>query len=252
MTAVTTQSELRLRSLKTERQLAISTPVGRMLLAGSVVMAIIFCSANLAVLDDLTADGTIQLGLHAATVPTLIFSLLAGAYSSSTDRRFGFLEQRLLSDSNRSRWVSSKAVVQGMVGVLYGFLSVITALATCTVVFWVRGASFDATSPDTIKALVGVMIAAPLLSIIGVFVGSLVPNTPAVVAGTLVWTLVVEPPIILGLPQIGRWLPTAGALALTNSPDPDLASQWAGGVSLTIYAVAAFALVSRRLTRIDV
>ena len=243
---------LRLRSLRTEASLAIATPVARLLLVGSIVMAVVFCSANLAVIDDLESDGTIQLALHAATVPVLIFSLLAGAYSASTDRRYGFIEQRLLSDTNRSRWLWSKALVQGAVGVVYGLLGVLTAVITCSVAFAVKDSSFDVADPQAVRALIGVVMAAPLLSIIGVFVGALVPNTPMAVAGILVWSLVIEPPVILGLPEVGRWLPTAGALGLTNSPDPDLASQWAGGVALAIYAVVAFVLVRRQLQQIDI
>lgn len=251
MSPTTSPAELRRLALVTEASLTVATPIVRVLLAGSVVMAIAFCSANLAVLDDLDANGVIQLGLHSATVPALVFALLAGAYSASTDRRVGFVEQRLLSDSSRSRWLGGKAVVQGVVGVTYGVLGVATALVTCSAVFALRGSSFDATDPEVVKALIGVLIAAPLLAILGVVVGSLITNTPVAVAGIMAWSLVIEPPVILGLPAVGKWLPTAGALGLTNSPNPDLASQWAGGLVLAGYATVGFLVVNRRIRDVD-
>lgn len=251
MTATSTRTRPLERAIRTEARLAVATPVARLLLVGSVVMAAMSCSANLAVLDNLVGEEPVRVALHSATVPGLVFALLAGGYGASTDRRFGFVDQRLLTDPSRARWLAAKAAVQALVGVGYGILAAATAIATSSAVFAMRGESFDVGSMAVSRALLGVAVAAPLFAVLGTAAGSLTSNTPAVVAGLLVWMLVVEPPAVLGLPAIGRRFPGAAGLALTYSPDPDLLGQLAGGLTLLVYSTVAIALVAHRLERID-
>lgn len=239
------------RALRTEAAAALATPVARSLLVGSVIMAVVSCSANLAVLDDLTGDEPTRLALHSATVPALVLALIAGAYGASTERRFGFIDQRLLTDPSRRRWLGAKAIVQAGVGLGYGSLGAATAIATSSAVFAARGETFDSTSTVVGRSLLGVVLAAPLFAVIGAAIGSLTPNTSAAVGGLLVWVLVVEPPAVLGLPEVGRWLPSAAGLALTHSPDAALLGQVGGGLVLAAYGATGLWLAARRLQRTD-
>lgn len=240
------------RALRTEAAAALATPVARAMLAGSVVMAIVSCAANLAVLDSLEGDRPVRLALHSATVPALVFALLAGAYSSSAERRSGFIDQRLLTDPSRARWLRAKATVQTAIGVGYGVLGALTAVVTSSVVFALRDASFDVASTVVARSLVGVVLASGLFALVGTALGSLTANTTAVLASLLVWVLVVEPPAVLGLPEAGRYLPSAAGLGLTYSPDAELLGQVPAGLVLAAYATLAVALAARKLARADV
>ncbi len=241
-----------MRALRTEAQAALATPVARLLLAGSVVMAMISCTANLAVLDSLAGEDPVRIALHAATVPALVFSMIAGAYATSSERRNGFIDQRLLCDPSRVRWLRSKALAQTVIGLVYGILGVASAVVTSTIVFALRDTTFDATSAVTIRSLLGVMIATPLFALIGTAIGSLTPNTSGVLAALLVWVLVIEPPAVLGLPELGRLMPAASGLALTYSPDDALLGQPLGGAVLALYAAAGLAYATRRIRTADV
>lgn len=250
-THASARADLWRRALGVEATSVLAAPVARCLLVGSVVMAVVSGAANLAVADDLAGDPAIRLALHAATVPALMFSLIAGAYNASTERRVGLTEQRLLSDPSRPRWLGAKALAHLGVGALYGLSGAITALITSSIVFATRDASFDATSWVTIRSLLGVIAATSLFALIGTVVGSMTPNTPAVIAGVVVWALVVEPPAVLGAPGLARWLPSASGLALAYSPDDELLSQPLGALTLIAWAIAALTTALRHNQNAD-
>ena len=240
------------RALRTEVQATAAMPVARMLLGGSVVMAVLSCAGNLAALDSLAGDEPPRLALHAATVPALVFALVAGVYSASTDRRFGFIDQRLLTDTSRSRWLTAKVAVQAAVGFGYGLLGAVVAIATSMTVFAIRGESFDATSVVVARSLLGVILATPMFAVLGTALGSMTGNTSALVAAVLVWMLVIEPPAVIGAPEAARWLPGASGLALTYSPDEALLGQIAGGAVLAAFTALALVVARRRIENADV
>lgn len=245
-------SSLWRRALRVEAGAALAAPAPRLLLGGSVVMAVISCTANLSVLDSLVGEESTRLALHAATVPALLFALTAGAYAASTDRRSGFIDQRLLRDTSRLRWLGAKAMTQAAIGLGYGLLGSVTAIVTSMTVFAARGETFDTFSAVVGRSVLGVLIASTLFAVIGAAVGSMTGNTSAVVAAILVWVLVIEPPAVLGLPELGRWLPASAGLALTHSPDEALLGQVAGGLLLAVYAGLALALAAVRIGKADV
>lgn len=239
------------RALGVETRLAVATPSAVVLFGAAIVMAVVSAIANLAVLDDLTGEIPVRIALHSATVPALVFSMVVGALSGSADRRTGFVEQRLLTDPSRRRWFLSKVAVQAGVGLAYGTAGVVVAVVVTSGVFSVRDATFDPTSAVVVRSLAGVLVASALFAVVGTAVGSQTGNSAAVVAGLLSWILVIEPPAVLGLPALGRYLPAAGGLALTNSPDEELLGQLAGGAALVAYSLAAVALAARRIGRQD-
>lgn len=239
------------RALRVEAKAALAIPATKLLLAGSVVMAVISGTANLVVLDSLAGDQPIRLALHSATVPALVFTLIAGAYAASTDRRSGFIDQRLLRDPSRARWLGAKVVTQAAIGLVYGLLGSFTAIVTSMTVFATRGEAFDATSAVVARSVLGVLLTTPLFAVIGAAIGSMTANTSAAVAAMLVWVLVIEPPTVLGLPELGRWLPAATGLALTYSPDAALLGQTAGGISLATFTGIVLLLAMTRIKATD-
>jgi ABC-2 type transport system permease protein len=239
------------RALRAESMVALATPMARTMLGGSVIMAIVSCAANLAVLDSLQGEKPVRVALHSGTVPALVFALVAGAYASSTDRRSRFIDQRLLTDPSRLRWLRAKVTVHTALGIGYGVLGMVSALATSSVEFTLRGTPLDLTSTVVARSLAGVLLASGMFGLIGAAIGSMTANTTAALAGLLVWVLVVEPPAVLGLPELGRYLPASAGLALTYSPDAELLSQVVGGITLATYAALAVALAIHKLARAD-
>lgn len=231
--SITGASANRLRqTIRAEVRSATATPAAKLLLMMSVVMAIASTVANLSAVDDLTTDDSVQLAMHASTVPTLMFSILAGLYSATTDFRFGLMDQRLLSQPNRKQVLGAKAAVSGATGLLYGVIGAVTAVAIGLVYFQLNGETFDAGSPLVVRSLIGVIIGAPLFAMLGVAIGMIVRNQPIAIGGTLAWLLIIEPVVIVGVPTVGRWLVAGSGVALTNAPDPGLLDQPSAGLML--------------------
>lgn len=230
-----------------------STPTAKALLLGSAVMACLSCVANLSTIADaeLRSPDTVQLAMHASTVATLVFALVAGVVSATADFRFGRVDQLLLTDPNRSLVLAAKALVAMLVGVVYGIVGSIVAVSATAGFFAVKGESFDMASEAVVRPLAGLLLGASLFGACGVAIGIAVRHQPAALAGSLAWLLIVEPTVLLGLPDVGRWLPGAAGLALTLSPDPNLLGQFPGAFLLLTWTAVASAIGLRAFRRAD-
>ncbi len=231
--------------LRAERLSVLSTPAARLLLVASMLMAALSGGASLLAVDDITTDASLQLAMHSSTVATMVFALVGGLYSSTTDHRFGLVDQRLLSQPNRAIVLLAKAAISGVVGLVYGLLGAATAAGITALYFRSQAERLEITDPLVTRALLGIVLAAPLFAVIGVAVGTLVRSQPAAIGGTLAWILMAEPAALVGLPNVGKWLPGSSGLALTFSPDEALLDQTAGGLLLLAYvALVLFAAVA--------
>ncbi len=210
-----------------------------------MLMAALSGGASLLAVDDITTDASLQLAMHSSTVATMVFALVGGLYSSTTDHRFGLVDQRLLSQPNRAIVLLAKAAISGVVGLVYGLLGAATAAGITALYFRSQAERLEITDPLVTRALLGIVLAAPLFAVIGVAVGTLVRSQPAAIGGTLAWILMAEPAALVGLPNVGKWLPGSSGLALTFSPDEALLDQTAGGLLLLAYvALVLFAAVA--------
>lgn len=225
------------RALIAERLTVLATPAAKILFCVAVFMSIVSMTAQLIAADSLNDEQTIEVALHAATVATMIFAALAGVYSATTDHRFGITDQRLLSSPQRTPVFIAKSLVAGALGVLYGLAGATAAVVTASFFYAVAGESLNIGDGIVARSVVGIVIASPLYAMVGVAIGTVVRSQPMAMGGTLVWLFVIEPPIIVGFAEVGRWFPGAAGLALTNAPDPALISQPAGALSLIGYTV---------------
>lgn len=238
--------------LRSELTATWATPTPRVLLGASVVMAAVSAVANLSVVDDLSDDGILALAMHASTVATMIFAIIAGLVSSTAAFRYGSIDQRLLSSPRRTTPFATKAIGSAITGLVFGLVGAVTAVTVTAIYFSANDAAFSATSPYVVKAVIGILIASPLYAVGGAAIGFLVRNQPMAIGGTLAWLMVIEPPLIIGLPTVGKWLPGATGVALTNSPDPGLLAQVPGGMVLTLFVAAVATLALMRFQTSDV
>jgi hypothetical protein len=239
-------------SLRAERLTVFGTPAARVLLGASVVMAALSCAVTLTAGTALEDPETIRLAMHASTVATLVFSLVAGLYSATTDHRFGLVDHRLLGEPRRSSVFSAKALGAVMTGLAYGVAGAVTAGATVWAWFAWNGGAIDLSSPVVLRALVGLVFGCALYAPIGVAVGTMVRSQPMAIGGALAWLMIIEPVIVTGASQVGRVLPGAAGLAVTYSPDPALLGQVTGAWLLAAYALAAAVAAGLVFNRTDV
>lgn len=229
---------------------ATATP--RVLLGSSIVMAAISAVANLSAVDDLADDDILALAMHASTVATMIFSVVAGLVSTTAAFRYGSIDQRLLTSPTRTIPFAAKVVGSAFTGLVFGAVGAATAVVVTAAYFSANDVDFDASSPLVVNAVLGILLAAPLYAVGGSAIGFMARSQPLAIGGTLAWLMVVEPPLIIGLPEVGKWLPGATGVALTNSPDPGLLGQVSGGLVLALFVSFLVGLAVSRFSVSDV
>lgn len=226
-----------------------STMTARLLLLGSMAMAAISLLANLATFDtaELSQTANIEQAMHSSTVATLTFAFVAGLVTSTADYRFGRMDQLLLSSPKTSVVLVSKAAVGFCLGVLYGVLGSIVALGVLATYYSANDVTIDLTSTTVMLPLAGVIAGAGLFAVAGIGMGTAIRNQPLAIGGGLALLLVVQPPLLLGFPDLGRWFPGAAGLAMTLAPDPAMLGQATGGLVMVIWALFALAAGAHRL-----
>lgn len=229
-----------------------STATGYLLLVGSMVMAAVSLLANLATFDasELSQKATIEQAMHSSTVATITFAFLAGLVSATSDYRFGRMDQLLLGQPRPTAVLMAKSAVGFALGLVYGLAGSAVAVAVISVYYERNDAVIDLTASIVVRPLLGVVVAGGLFAIFGIGVGTAIRNQPVAIAGGLAFLLIVQPPMLLGAPDIGRWLPGAAGLSMTLAPDPALVGQGVGGVIMLGWTILAIVIGDARLKRI--
>jgi len=168
-----------------------------------------------------------------------VFPVLLGALSATSEFRHQTLTPTFLANPRRAQVLVAKTVSMAAVGALFGLVSLVASVGTGAVVLTAvgRDARFD--DPDTWVLAVRVLLAMALWAVIGVALGTLVPNQVAVLVIVLGFTQFVEPilrsvsPIWEWTATVGQFLPGAASDALVGwSVFTSLGSATGGGVSL--------------------
>ena len=144
--------------------------------------------------------------------------------------------------------VVAKLSVATGIGVLFGALSAVVAMAVADHVYTLKGYSFPLDSSDAWTTLTGAVLYAALFGGIGAATGSLVRNQVGAIVGWLVWLAVVENIVVEISASLGRWLPVAAGRALVRDPAGELLSQPTAALVLALYGVAIMsaAIVAER------
>lgn len=227
-----------------------STPTARVLLVASMVMAPASLVANLSAIatDELATRATVELAIHASTVATVVFALVAGVVGSTSDYRFGRIDQLLLSQPRRWAVLAAKGAAGAVVGFVYGLCGAAVALAAVGIYYRAYDVPIDVASEVIVRPLLGLLLAAALFACFGVGLGTAVRNQPVALGGALALLLIVQPTVLLGLPAVGKWFPGSAALSLTETPDPELFGQAGGAVLLLAWTAVALVVAGRRLS----
>jgi hypothetical protein len=143
-----------------------------------------------------------------------------------------------------------------LLGLLYGVLGIVAAVAPAAGFLAGFGLDTEFTSPDTWAMLARMLLAYVLWVFIGIGVGALVRNQVGAIVGVLVFTQFIEPIVrtaagfIDGLGDVVQYLPGAASdtlvgasiftMAMPTGSDP--LEWWVGGVVLLAYAVVLLVL----------
>lgn len=201
-------------------------------------LVVVVLTSLLADADGWSASDIATLVTGTSVVTGLMLGVV-GAAGVTSEYGFGTIRVTFAATPRRSRVVVGKAVVTVVLAAAVQLLVVATSFPVGALVFESRGAPVDFADQlgEVMPALVGVVVFAAILSLLGLAVGLVVRATPAAVALLVLWPLIIENIIGALLLAAGfdgalDWLPYSAGFRLAAV---DLGDQSLGRVLGGVY-----------------
>lgn len=188
-----------------------------------------------------------------ATAVGYVIPLILGTLSSTGEVRYQTLTPTFLAQPRRGVVLGAKLLVNGIAGAVLGVIGLLAAVGAGALILSLADIPPLLGEPETWALLARIVLAMALWALVGVGLGSLIPNQIAAVIIVLAFTQFVEPILRLiasfveWLAPIGRFLPGAASDALVGqsiftalpgmSGGADPLLWWQGGLVLLGYAV---------------
>ena len=177
--------------------------------------------------------------------------VILGAVAMTGEWRHRTITGAVLAAPNRVRLLAAKAMSYSLAGVALSMLVTVPTIIVGELVLSGRGQA-TLGAGGIADVLWRNLAVAALLGPLGVCVGALLRNQIVTVVGLVIMAAALEPAVFQAVPEVGRFLPLAGApggvLGGTHgalSPGPALAVMVAW--TLTVFAAAAWRLRGRDL-----
>jgi ABC-2 type transport system permease protein len=185
--------------------------------------------------------------VYSMTQQAYVFTLLLGVLGMAGENRHQTITWQFLVSPRRGRVVTAKLAAYGIAGLLIAAVSALVTLVAGLVMLGLAG--HPAWTPGVPAVLLGSALAVALYGLLGVGLGALIRNQVAAVTVALLWFMYADYALVSFLPDLGRWLPTGAARALSGMPlqTGELLPAWAGGLLFAGY-VAVTVLAARALT----
>ena len=176
---------------------------------------------------DLSADPTapqIDLSqLHLIVYSTAsaigyVFPVLLGALSATSEFRHQTLTPTFLANPRRAQVLVAKGIAMAIVGALFGVVSLVGSIGAGAIVLGVLGKDTGFGDSDTWVLVGRVVLAMALWAVIGVALGTLVPNQVAALVIVLAFTQFVEP-ILRSVSAIWEWTARVGQFLPGSASD---------------------------------
>lgn len=201
-----------------------------------------------------------------ATSVGYVFPLILGALSVTSEFRYQTLTPTFLATPRRGVVLGSKLLVLAVAGALFGVVGLAASMGLGAPILGLTGIDPRLDDPETWLLAARIVLAMALWGVIGVGVGTLIPNQIASIVVVLAFTQFVEPILRFGTSiwewtaQIGQFLPGAASDALVGSSiftqlgmgtsAVESLEWWQGGLVLlaiaVIVALAGFATSWRK------
>ena len=224
-------------------------------LGGAAVAAALFAFVGTAQgpppwhITDPLHDGTMW---HMTTMAVVVFSLLLGARSFTDEFRQRTIVHTFVADPSRWRSTAAKTIVSVMAAGLLTGLAIAVVAGVTYALAAATGGDLVPHRADVTAGL-GMLAAAALWSVIGTGVGALVRNPVPVIAGGLLYVIVVENVAGGLIGDDAVYLPGQAANALAGVPAvattlaTSTAAMVIGGYALVLWVVGLATLRRRDL-----
>ena len=207
--------------------------------------------------DDVTSENVVSLVSGTSVVTALLLGVI-GATSITGEFGFGTIRPTFAACPRRHTVVLAKAIMTAFVAVIAETIVVVVTFIACSLIASGRDVPISVDDvPAGVAPLIGVIVFAGLVALLGYGLGLIIRNTPAAVAVLLVWPLVIEGLVASLLGAIGvehpvKYMPYNAGIQLGN-PDaassPELLSRVTAGVyfgSVTALVVVIGAVLTSR------
>lgn len=220
-------------------------------MAGLVVLAVGIHGYSLAPADLDNQSEQLRVVAFGVSLGT-VFAALLGALSITAEHRHGTIRPTFLGLPNRTRVITSKAIVAAITALGLGAGATALAIATLHATLGARDISVDLAQGDYTQMILGSAIAAALWSVIGLGIGTLIRNQVPAIVGIFMWLFFVENLLIDSAPDFSRYLPGSLAQGLAGSPVGTLDTPGATFGLLAAYSAATLLLAAVRQHSTDV
>ena len=225
----------------------------------AVAFPVIVCVLVTALQDVTDINTTDLVGLVTGTsVITALLLGVVGAVSITGEFGHGTIRPTFAATPSRPRVMVAKAVVIAAFAAVAEALVVVFCYSLSSAIASSRSASLSlGDEPSAKAALIGVVVFAVIVSLLGFGLGLLIRNTPAAVAVLILWPLVVENIImailsVAGVDNPGKFLPYVSGIRLGDpeSGSTEFLGRVAGGLYFaafaSVIAVVGSIITSRR------
>jgi ABC-2 type transport system permease protein len=184
-----------------------------------------------------------------------VFPLLLGTLAVTGEFRHQTLTPTFLATPKRGTVLAAKLVVMAIFGALYGVVAVIAAVGPGAAILSIDDGVTGLDDRDHWLMFARIVLAMALWAIIGVGVGTLIPNQVAAIVVVLAFTQFIEPILrtvaafVEWAADVGNYLPGAAGDTLAGASiftalgmaagDADALEWWHGGLLLLAYALVA-------------
>lgn len=188
-----------------------------------------------------------------ATAIGYVFPLILGTLAITSEVRYQTLTPTFLAQPRRGQVLIAKLFVLAVAGAFYGVLSLVASIGLGAPILALTGIDPALDSSDTWLLAARIVLAMALWAIVGVGVGSLIPNQIAAIIVVLAFTQFIEPLLRFGTSiwrwtaEVGKFLPGAASDALVGSSiftslgmgtsEVQSLEWWQGGLVLLALAV---------------
>ncbi len=158
-----------------------------------------------------------------ATAVGYVFPLILGTLSVTGEFRYQTLTPTFLATPRRGAVLAAKLLVLSVAGAVFGVAGAVASIGLGGSILSLTGIDPALDSPETWLLAARMVLAMSLWAVIGVGLGTLIPNQVTSIVVVLAFTQFVEPILRLGTSiwewtaQIGKFLPGAASDALVGS-----------------------------------
>jgi ABC-2 type transport system permease protein len=180
----------------------------------------------------------------AAFSGTYIFALILGITGVTGEYRYQTITPTFLVSPRRSRVITAKMLAHLVMGVVYGVVGLVTALAVSGIVIKIRGFDLGYGTEGLWTSMALAVLAIAIWTLLGIGIGTLIRNQIVAILVAIFITFLIEPLASFGLSAadldtVANFLPTTASSALIEPANTfvDYLDWWAGGLVLMGYAL---------------